>query len=118
VRDFRAMAAGAGIEVRRVVKDSLDPMVAAAKRQAPGTGVTIGGPWRSQMSGDSGKIENTHPGAGPHEFGGTIAPRGVPITFEKAHMVYGPGGALEATKGDMIGGLIAGFERLARRHGW
>lgn len=118
LRDLKGISAQAPREVRTVVKEQLQPMLAVAKANAPGTGVTIGGRWRVSVRGAQGSLINDHPGVRPWEFGGTIAPRGVPITFEAAHMIYGPGGAIDATKDRVERGLLAAFERMARAHGW
>jgi hypothetical protein len=39
-------------------------------------------------SGTSGSVISTHPGAIVHEWGGTISPRGVPITIRQAAMAH------------------------------
>lgn len=118
-RDFRAMIPDSAVEIREIIKGAIGPMLQVAKDNAPGSGHTIGSPWRATVRGSVGTLTNPHPGAAPWEFGGTIAPRGTPITLTPpAHMIYGGGGAIEKAKGDVEKELIIGFERLARRHGF
>lgn len=111
------MQPGAAKTTRLVVKSALEPMRKTAIARSPGTHTTIG-QWRVSVRGATGALTNRHPGAPPWEFGGTIYPRGAPITFERAHMIYGEGGALETGKHKAERGLISGFERLARESGW
>lgn len=121
-RDLRAMVPGAEVETRLVVKSALRPMQRVAITQSPGTHRTIGGRWTISMRGSSGALTNRHPGARPWEFGGHITPNPERqpggITFRAAHMVYGPGGAIEETRDDVERNLLMGFQRLAREHGW
>lgn len=118
---FRAMVPDAAREVREVVKDALQPMVAVARTQGHARRRTgeLGDAWKATMRGASGAITNRLPQARPLEFGGTIAPKGTPISLAPAtHMVYGPGGAIERGKGITEVALRVGFAKLAGRHGF
>lgn len=117
-RVLKTTAVGSPAVVRAVIKDALQPMVQTAIAQSPGTGKTIGSRWRATVRGATGALTNSHPGSRPWEFGGTIAPRGAPITFEAAHMIFGEGGAIEENKDEVERNLHVGFEGLVHRSGW
>lgn len=117
---LRAMNPDMARETRVVVKEAVQPMVRTARDQGHKRRQTgeLGDRWHARMRGATATLSNTLPQVGPHEFGGTIAPRGVPITFEAAHMVYGPGGAIAEGKKEAERRLLVGFGAFAGRHGF
>ena len=120
-RDLRAMIPDAARETRETVKEALQPMVAVARSRGHSRRQTgeLGDSWKATMRGAQGALTNPLPQAKPLEFGGTIAPRGTPISLAPAtNMVYGPGGAIEKGKAETERRLLTGFASLARRHGF
>lgn len=120
-RDLRAMIPDAAVEARQVIKAALGPMLRVAQDQGLARAQTgeLGDSWRATVRGTVGKLSNPLPQANPLEFGGTIAPKGTPISLAPAtHMIYGPGGAIEQGKDETERELLVGFERLAHRHGF
>lgn len=119
-RDLAAMAPDSLVEMREVIKGAMGPMLGAAKAKAYSHRQTgeLGDRWSSSVRGTVGRLKNTLPQARPLEFGGTIAPKGGPIKLPTVGMVYGPGGAIDKGKSSTERNLLAGFERLARRHGF
>lgn len=120
-RDLKAMVPGAVVEMRQTIKGALAPMLRVAKEQAYKRRQTgeLGDAWIASVRGTSGALRNRLPQARPLEFGGTIAPKGTPISLAPAtNMVYGPGGAIEEGKHETERGLLLGFERLSRRNGF
>jgi hypothetical protein len=118
-RDMRRMVPGSQLEVTKVVRSSVQPIAAAARRRTAAAGKVQTGQLRDSIRGTArgsrGSIRSRLPQAPVHEFGGTIAPRGVPIEIEKGNMVYG---AIAEMRGEVETALMTGFERLARRNGW
>lgn len=120
-RDFKAMIPEANVEIRQTIKGSLEPMVKIAQAQANKRRQTgeLADTWRAVARGASGALINRLPQAAPLEFGGTIAPKGTPISLApKMNMVYGPGGAVQKGKAITEQLLETGFERIVHRHGF
>ena len=114
-RDFKLMAPDAAVAMRGVIRDSLEPIAATARRRAPVRTGRLSNSIRARAAGTRGSIRSQLPYARVHEFGGTVAPRGTPITISASRMVYG---AIDEQKVATESRLICGMERMVRRHGF
>jgi hypothetical protein len=97
--DIAAVDRDLARQVRQAIHDGAEPILAMAKRGAPYDAAHRGwegwdSSWRSKdpghlrdslylqkTSGTTVNLRSTHPGAEAHHWGGTIAPRGTPITI-------------------------------------
>lgn len=115
--DLRKGIPEAAVEARLIVKQAMEPMLLVAHAQADKHRQSgeLGAAWSARVSGARGSLVNPLPQASPLEFGGTIAPRGTPISLPKLGMVYGPEGALTQAKQAVERNLLRGFDVLSRR---
>lgn len=123
-RDLTAMVPGSRLELVSVIAWAVEPIAARARQRMPlgdsrvsaGSGSAhIRDTIKGAAAGTRGRVYSRHPGAKPHEFGLTIAPKGAPITMPKREMVYG---AIAQLRPVVIERMDYGVARLARRHGF
>lgn len=113
---LRAVDRGALREVQKVTKAAAQIVAAEAGRNAPrGRTGNLAASLRGTTQGTAGIVRSPLPYAKVHEWGGTIRPRGVPITIKRSAYVSR---ALDS-KAEQVGKALAdGFDRLARTNGW
>lgn len=114
-RAFRRIGAQAGPEIRARLLRITAPAAAdaraklTARSKNPTGGRITFRPYSRQRSAG---IRSTHPGAGVNEWGGTIRPRGTPITIEGKHAMVDAVEArhdqAERELGDLIDDLARG----------
>ncbi len=99
-RDLEAVSLGLGRELARVIREGADSLVPAARSNTPfGPGPQsardnlphIGDTLSARASATTASIVSSHPGAPVHEYGGEIAPKGVPITIRQSAMAHRAG---------------------------
>lgn len=102
-------------EVQKVTKAAAQIVAKEARKNAPRRTGDLAASLRGTTQGNAGIVRSPLPYAKVHEWGGTIQPRGVPITIKRSAYVDR---ALDA-KADQVGkALMDGFERVARANGW
>lgn len=112
---LRAVDRGALREVQKVTKAAAQIVAEEAGRNAPRRSGRLSASLRGTTQGASGIVRSPLPYANVQEYGGTIHPRGAPITIKRSAYVHR---ALDA-KADQVGRALAdGFDRLARAQGW
>lgn len=123
-RDLVAMVPDARMELTSVIAWAVEPIAARARARMPlgdgrasaGSGAAhIRDTIKGSAAGTVGRVGSRHPGAKPHEFGLTIAPKGAPITMPKREMIYG---AVRELRPVVIARMDRGITRLAHRHGF
>lgn len=95
-------------ETAREVRDTAKPLTPVRTGKMAGS-------LRYQASARGASVSSAHPGAGVHEYGGVIAPRGTPITIQKSRML---GTAVQRETPRIeedIGNLL---DRIARQNGF
>lgn len=101
--------------IQGVTRAGAQVVATEARGLAPRRTGRLGSSIVASTQGTSGIVRSPLPYAKVHEYGGTIHPRGVPITIQRSSYV---GRALDA-KAEEVGRTLAeGFDRLARANGW
>lgn len=116
-RSLRQMQPDTLREVRNVLKSSAEIVRGRAQSNAESFRRTgnLAGSYRAGTAGNTAFVRSRHPGAGVNEYGGVIAPRGVPIRFAPRKPTLR---ALDATEGQIVDRLSDGIDAVARRNGW
>lgn len=122
-RDLEAVAEGLGTFLRPVLRSAAQPVLDLTQGLTPvGPGPQsrtdrlphVRETWRIGVQANGVNIYSLHPAAPLLEFGGTIAPKGHPITFAAHGMALTAGkqqqSAVEAR-------VEAGIDALIQRHG-
>lgn len=126
-RDLKMIEAGVGREVTaafRAAGGVVAARTAALTPRGPGPRPRAKNPndrlphvadtIRAGTKGKAITVRSTHPAAPVLEFGGTIAPRGVPINFRAREMAQTAG---QRTVADLEQELERQLDALLRRHG-
>jgi phage gpG-like protein len=118
---LRALGPAAGRELRDGIKDAAELVALQARRDAP-RGEPGRDPHPGQLAasirapkGAQAAVVSRLPYAGVHEWGGTIAPRGVPIEIDRARYV---GRALHDQLDAFMERLEHNIDAVAARHGF
>jgi hypothetical protein len=114
-RDLKRLDPLIDRELRDAIRDAADKVAVTAGALAPRDSGALAHSIRPYVAGAKASVGSTLPYAGVLEFGGTIRPRGVPITFQPAGMV---GRAVEDHADQIVEDIGDGIERAARRAGW
>ena len=101
--------------VQGVVAGAAKIVAADASTLAPRRSGRLAGSIRGTTSGNKGLVRSRLPYAKVHEYGGTISPRGTPITIARSAFVTR---AIERKESAVTRALEVGFEQVARRNGW
>jgi phage gpG-like protein len=101
--------------VQAVTKAAAQLVATDARQRAPRRTGALADSIRATTSGNSGIVRSPLPYAKVHEYGGTIRPRGVPITIKRSAFVAS---ALDDKAEEVGKALAAGFDALAVRRGW
>lgn len=121
-QDLESVQLGLGRELTRILREEARLIAAGAIANTPiGPGPTPGNPEphmastiASRATATGAAITSTHPGAGVLEYGGTIAPRGTPITIAQNAMAHRAADDQRAAFERRVGQRI---DALLRRHG-
>jgi phage gpG-like protein len=114
-RDLKRLDPLIDRELRDSIKEAADKVAVTAGALAPRRSGALAHSIRPFVSGAKASVGSTLPYAGVVEFGGSIRPRGVPITFKPAGMV---GRAVEDHADQIVEDIADGVDRAARRAGW
>jgi hypothetical protein len=114
-RDLKRLAPDVLPEIRGALKDAADLVASKARANAPRASGALAASIRSGTAGNAGVVRSRLPYAKVHEYGGTIRPRGAPITIHRAQFV---GRALTSTEDRIVESLADSINAVASRHGW
>jgi hypothetical protein len=114
-RDLKAIDRDFPKEANRVLKAAVGEVAVEAAVTAPRRTGRLSRSYRPFTRGMIAGVRSTLPYAPVIEYGGTISPRGVDITFPKRETVTR---AAERRANDVVDKFGDGIEDLARRHGW
>lgn len=114
-RDLKRLDPLIDNELRDAIKEGAGKVAVTAGALAPRESGELAHSIRPTVSGARASVGSTLPYAGWIEHGGTIRPRGVPITIRGAGMV---GRAVEDHADQIVEDIADGIERAARRAGW
>lgn len=121
--DLEAVELGLGRAINRALTEAAEPIAAEAKRLAPFDARHRGWDWRHPYP-DPGHLRDsifahgpavvsTHPAALVHEYGGDIAPKGVPFRIRQAAYAQTAG---ETHAGQAERKAMNALDRLLRQH--
>lgn len=114
-RSIRAYDRGVLKEVQAVTKHAAMIVAVEARTLAPRQSGALAASIKPGTSGSAGIVRSPLPYASVVHYGGTISPRGTPITFQRSNFV---GRALDNKRGEVIADLSRGFNELAVRNGF
>jgi len=115
-RDLKQLQPDARREVTRSLKEGATIVArAAGPLAARGSTGTLAGGFRASASQMRASVRNRVPYAGVHEFGGTIKPRGAPITIRATPAATR---ALEANEERIVDAIGDAVMDAATRLGW
>jgi phage gpG-like protein len=114
-RDLKRLDPLIDRELRDSIKEAADKVAVTAGALAPRDSGALQQSIRPFVSGAKASVGSTLPYAGWLEFGGTIRPRGVPITIRGSGFV---GRAVEDHADQIVEDIGDGIDRAARRAGW
>jgi hypothetical protein len=102
-------------ELKDSIRKGTGKIAVTAGARAPRDSGELAHSIRPYVSGVRASVGSTLPYAGVHEFGGSIQPRGVPITIKASGFV---GRAVDDHAEEIVEDIADGFDRAARRAGW
>lgn len=114
-RDLRKLDAEADKELRTGLKDGGGKVLAEARAAAPRRSGALAKSLKLSVTARRVSIYSNLPYAPVVHWGGTIKPRGVPITFARTEFISG---AAERGADQLVADIAAGVERAAIRSGW
>jgi hypothetical protein len=114
-RDLKRLDPLIDRELRDAIRDAADKVAVTAGALAPRRSGELAHSIRPFVSGAKASVGSSLPQAGWLEFGGTIRPRGVPITIKGSGFV---GRAVEDHADQIVEDIGDGIDRAARRAGW
>jgi phage gpG-like protein len=114
-RDLRRLEPLVDRELRDALREAGEKVAITAGALAPRRSGALAHSIRPFVSGARVSIGSTLPYAGVVHWGGTIRPRGVPITFKPTEFVTR---AAEDHADELVDDIGDGVERAARRAGW
>lgn len=114
-RRLRATDQDAVKELRTVVKRAAEIVAVDARLHVPRRTGKLAASIRAGTSGSTGLVRSRLPYARVHEWGGTIRPRGVPITIQRSEYIAR---ALDRKRDEVYRDLEDGIADIARRNGW
>ncbi len=114
-KSLRAVDKGALKEVQAVTKAAAELVAVEARSLAPRRSGKLASSIRATTSGARGIVRSPLPYAAVHHWGGTISPRGTPITIKRTEYITK---AAERKQAMVLEALARGFDGLVRRNGW
>lgn len=114
-RDLRAMPADQRREVTKALKRGAEEVAETARPLAAFRTGRLAGSYRASAAGNTAVVRSRLPYAAVQEFGGTIKPRGTPITIQPRAAVTT---ALERNEDKVVDLIAAALDAVATRFGW
>lgn len=114
-KDFRKLGGTANRELSGELKRALLPIVAVARADAPQRTGRLAASIKPFASGLRVGVRSALPYANVVHWGGTIEPKGVPITFPRRAFIWD---AIEERDDRIVDDLGDAVEDAARRCGW
>jgi hypothetical protein len=114
-RDLRKLSPEVNRELTRELKTVAEPIAAEARALAPKRTGRYAASIRVYAAGAKVSIGSRLPQAGVLHWGGTIRPRGVPITFKRRPVIME---AADQQSERIVDGVGDAVERAARKAGW
>lgn len=114
-RDLRRLNPEALKEIREALKDAAGLAARTASGLAPVRSGALSRSYQPFTRGNIAGVRSNLPYAGVVEFGGTIRPRGTPITIRRYEPIQR---AVEQQRDQIVESLGDGIEDAARRTGW
>lgn len=102
-------------ELKDAIREGTGKVAVTAGARAPRDSGALAHSIRPYVSGVRASVGSTLPYAGVHEFGGSISPRGVPISIKASGFV---GRAIDDHADEIVEDIADGFDRAAYRAGW
>lgn len=99
----------------KALREAAKPVLADARQHTPVRTGALASSLRISVTGRGASIGSRLPQAPVHEFGGTIRPKGAPITIARREMVTGAV-ARHATRIEEA--VVRAFDLVARRNGF
>ena len=112
---LRAIDRDALKEVQSVTKRAAEIVAVQSRTNAPHKTGKLSASIKARTSGNKGIVGSKLPYAKVHEFGGTIAPKGAPITIKASRYIDR---ALESKSDEVARELETGLDQVLTRHGW
>lgn len=114
-RDLRGLSKDAPKALNAAFKDAAQPIVARSRQLAPRRSGRLAASIRAGTRGDRLFIRSPLPYAGVLHWGGTVNPKGTPITFRRTEFITR---AVAENQDRLISGLGDAIDGVARKHGW
>lgn len=114
-RDLRRLEPAALKEIQGTLKGAVNVVAREAALLAPRRTGEYAASFRPYTRGNRAGVRSTWPGAGVHEYGGTIRPRGTPILIRRSAPITR---AAERQMDTVVQELGDGIEQAARSTGW
>jgi hypothetical protein len=114
-RDLKRMEPAIDKELRADIKAAAARVLAQAKADAPKQTGALSDSLRVSLTARGASIYSRLPYAPVVHWGGTIEPRGAPITFRATEFISR---AIEAGADRLLDDIGDGVERAANRAGW
>lgn len=115
-RDLRAIGAkSAGRGLTKALRAGAEEVAVAARPRAPHRTGALAASYRAGAAGKNAYVRSRLPYAAVHEFGGTISPKGSPITIRASGAVTG---ALRDKEDAIVDRVADAIDKLAVQHGW
>lgn len=115
-RDLRKMEPDARKELRQELRKGAGTVARAAGPYAPvGATGKLSESYKPGATNRGAYVRSRLPYAGVHEYGGTIRPKGAPITIRASEPIRK---AIDAKANQVVDEIADGIMRVAKRHGW
>lgn len=114
-RDLKRLDPLIDRELRDAIRDAADKVAVTAGALAPRDSGALAHSIRPFVSGPKASIGSALPYAGVVHWGGTISPRGVPITFPRTEFISR---AVDDHTDALVEEVADGIDRAARKAGW
>lgn len=114
-RDFRRIDPEALKEVQKALKGAAGLAAAEAAELAPRKTGALGRSYKPFTRGNVAGVRSNLPYAGVIEYGGTISPKGTPISIRANEPIHR---AIERQRNAIVEHLGDGIEAAARHTGW
>jgi hypothetical protein len=114
-RDLKRLGPEVDKDLRREIRDASTRVLQEARAVAPVRTGTLARSLKVSVTQRGASIYSDLPYAPIVHWGGTISPRGVPITFERTEFISRPA---ERQADSLAEDIAEGVERAARRVGW
>jgi hypothetical protein len=114
-RTMRATTPMANRVINQELRKAVVPIAAEARVLAPKRSGKMAASTRPYATGSKVGVRSFHPGAGVVHWGGTISPRGFPITFSRTEFITR---AVRGREAAIAKDISDSLQAAARRVGW